>query len=494
MKNNKTANKDYRIDDFLDAAKEHAHGIELLRFMESRKIRYQSDTPGKNREYQIKAIREIVKHIIKEDGKIVAATGLGKSRILAKASETLVKKKAFDQKCILFISHNRDILANFMKEFSDLSQVEYFGNPNSCAKYFLATIQELYGLLKRDKKAFNKLYDKFGLVIPDELHRFPDTDVTAWSNVIKSFQKNKLRILGATGTPYRTDGQLLVCEKTIYEYLIKEAVQDRRLSEVYAWIVQTHVKPIGATFVGENLDLKFWHADRKERYRVIEETLYTVNLERKRTCQTVIFVRRIAEAKELTKFLQKKGRIGSVDYVVGKNKSQNRDEVYYDKFRNRKLNVLVNVNVVTEGVDLDVCDVVCMARSTRSKGLYLQMLGRGTRIMGVKGKDNLLVIDFVDNIEQNHFREVVTAKSLRDEEEGKEKFGSGFVFMQDDLPDENKYKICNTEYEKKDLYKRNTFASKEECIRIFNSLEFIVDKNGKVDAKATAKKYLESVA
>lgn len=65
-------------------------------------------------------------------------------------------------------------------------------------------------------------------------------------------------------------------------------------------------------------------------------------------------------------------------------------------FQEKKLNVLLNVDLFDEGLDVPGIEVVQHARPTMSKGKYKQMNGRGLRPL--KGKDYLLIIDHVGNI------------------------------------------------------------------------------------------------
>jgi len=55
--------------------------------------------------------------------------------------------------------------------------------------------------------------------------------------------------------------------------------------------------------------------------------------------------------------------------------------------------VVANCAVLTEGFDEPSVDCVIVARPTRSKTLYVQMIGRGTRLY--PGKDDCLILDLV---------------------------------------------------------------------------------------------------
>jgi hypothetical protein len=91
--------------------------------------------------------------------------------------------------------------------------------------------------------------------------------------------------------------------------------------------------------------------------------------------------------------------------VHGEMKSDERAQVLAD-FREGKLQALTNVAVLTEGFDDPAVSCVAMARPTKSQSLYVQCVGRGTRL--AEGKTDCLVLDFADVSEQS----VVTLPSL----------------------------------------------------------------------------------
>ncbi len=64
-------------------------------------------------------------------------------------------------------------------------------------------------------------------------------------------------------------------------------------------------------------------------------------------------------------------------------------------YRNKKIRVLINVDLFDEGLDVPGIECVIMARPTMSLGKYLQMIGRGLR--PAPGKDFLILIDHVGN-------------------------------------------------------------------------------------------------
>jgi len=65
-------------------------------------------------------------------------------------------------------------------------------------------------------------------------------------------------------------------------------------------------------------------------------------------------------------------------------------------FRARKIQVVTNCGVLTEGFDDPGISAVIMARPTQSVVLYPQMAGRGTRLCPEEGKTDCVLVDLVD--------------------------------------------------------------------------------------------------
>ena len=62
-------------------------------------------------------------------------------------------------------------------------------------------------------------------------------------------------------------------------------------------------------------------------------------------------------------------------------------EGIFERLRSGETQVLVNVNIATEGLDVPEVEAVLMVRPTLSRCLYLQMIGRGLRASPGKVRD-----------------------------------------------------------------------------------------------------------
>jgi DNA repair protein RadD len=83
---------------------------------------------------------------------------------------------------------------------------------------------------------------------------------------------------------------------------------------------------------------------------------------------------------------------------VAETPADERDAVIAD-FRFGRLQALVNVNILTVGFDVAEVDLIALLRPTLSVGLYVQMVGRGSRL--ASGKRNCLVLDFAANVRRH---------------------------------------------------------------------------------------------
>lgn len=105
--------------------------------------------------------------------------------------------------------------------------------------------------------------------------------------------------------------------------------------------------------------------------------------------RSIVFAASVEAAKEIAEQINARGHLVA-EAVVGAHGYDERKPMY-DRFREGQTDVLVNVGVLTEGADFPMCDCVVLARPTRSRILYAQMVGRALRLH--PGKEDALVLD-----------------------------------------------------------------------------------------------------
>jgi superfamily II DNA/RNA helicase len=104
--------------------------------------------------------------------------------------------------------------------------------------------------------------------------------------------------------------------------------------------------------------------------------------------KTVVFLPLVKTSQKFRDILNKTG----FNAAEVNGTSQDREEILTD-FAAGKYNVLCNSMLLTEGWDCPSVDCIIVLRPTRVRGLYSQMVGRGTRLS--PGKKELLLLDFL---------------------------------------------------------------------------------------------------
>ena len=102
----------------------------------------------------------------------------------------------------------------------------------------------------------------------------------------------------------------------------------------------------------------------------------------------IIFAVDVEHSKEISIRFNRAGI--SAAHIDAKTPTLERQRIL-SEFRDKKIKVVSNVEIITEGFDFPECEVVQLARPTKSLSLYLQMVGRVMRT--AKGKKEGIILD-----------------------------------------------------------------------------------------------------
>lgn len=240
--------------------------------------------------------------------------------------------------------------------------------------------------------------DHFDLVVVDEAHH---ATAKSYRTILDHF--GEARVLGVTATPDRADKQGLkaVFDAAAYVYEIRDAIRD-------GWLVPIVQRQV----IVESLDLSKvavrggdFAEGELEAQLCAERTLHEVavpTLEQSGARPTVVFTAGVAQARALAEVLNRYRKDCAVALSGETHPEERRQSV--EDFKAGRVQYLVNCALFLEGFDAPLCACVAMARPTKSRALYAQAIGRGTRILGLSleesvanGKSDLLVLDFVGN-------------------------------------------------------------------------------------------------
>jgi superfamily II DNA or RNA helicase len=222
---------------------------------------------------------------------------------------------------------------------------------------------------------------EFGLVIVDEAHH---AIAGSYRTVIDHYMSNPaVRLLGVTATPDRTDEAALgeVFSSVAFEYGIREGIDGGWLVPVKQRVV--HVQ--GLDFSGCRTTAGDLNGADLSAVLEYEATLHgmvspTIEIVGDRRC--LIFAASVAHAHRIAEILNRH-RAGSAVAVDANTPREDR-RAMFSGFSEGRYQFLVNVGVATEGWDDAALDgkgvqVIAMMRPTKSRALYCQMVGRGTR-------------------------------------------------------------------------------------------------------------------
>jgi len=233
----------------------------------------------------------------------------------------------------------------------------------------------------------------FDLLIIDEAHHAP---ADSYRTVIEGlgFLEDDPRklLLGVTATARRGDGAALgaIFQKITFERSIGAMIKAGYLSDLRGLRVQTSTSLQGVTIrqgdfaAGELAAV----VNVENRNRLIVETYQ----KQATGLLTVAFCVDVQHTKDLAEEFRKSGIEAAP--VWGDMPREDRRQVLGD-LAERRLDVVTNCNLLTEGFDLAQIGCLLMARPTKSQGLYIQMVGRGARPH--PGKAECLIIDFTDS-------------------------------------------------------------------------------------------------
>lgn len=330
----------------------------------------------KLREYQKEALSKISESRYNGNNSALLhmATGLGKT-ILAVQDVVEYSKSQKKQVKVLFTSHMNDILEEGLKEFRRHAPE---------VKLTAQTLQYLNANLDEYRK------DEFDYIVYDEAHHMK---ATTFENVYNYFDPDFA--LGLTATPSRADGQKIeeLFGQPVYEMGLPQALAQGHLAEVdYQLVFDDAIKkmieegftPSSVTEMRELLSVKprneqIVDSIRKEKHRM--------NLDH---AQTIVFCQSIEHAEKMARLLKGKA------YHSGLKKSE-KDRIY-NSFKLGKLEVICTRDMFNEGIDIPDARLIVFLRSTASRTVFLQQLGRGLR--KVDGKTKVSVLDFAANIER----------------------------------------------------------------------------------------------
>ena len=340
---------------------------------------------------------------------IVAPTGSGKTAIIAQ----LVKDAMdFPGTRVLILTHVKELLeqgAQGLLRMYPQAQIGFYsaslGQKRLDQPITFAGIQSVW------KRAFDMVPPP-DLVLIDEAHMVPKNTATRYGKFLADLRTANpdVKLVGLTATPYRLDsgtlheGKGALFDGIAYDIPVGQLMDQGYLSPVISKggakkIDLTNVGKRGGEFIESELAAA---ASDPELVAATVAEICDLGRDRK---SWLIFGSGIAHAEMLVEGIRAEGH--SVAVVTGADGMKER-AAKIEQFRRGEIRALVNCNVLTTGFDVPTVDLVAIVRATESAGLYVQIVGRGTRI--AEGKENCLILDYGGNVARHGFIDAVKPK------------------------------------------------------------------------------------
>lgn len=344
---------------------------------------------------------------------VLARLALGRAMIVAHRKE-LLAQAANKIEAITKARPDVEIGAQYATEYQMYRR----------AKVVVSTVQTQVAGRDPHRRRMTRFDPKdFATLVIDEAHHAP---AKIYRATIDHYTTNgELRVLGVTATPDRADEKALgtIFDTVAYEMGLLTAIKDGWLVPIRQRMID--VKSIDLTTVGTvagDLNARELAAVMEEERNLWGVVNPTIEIAGDR--QTLVFASSVEHAARMAEMIN---RVlpGKAALVTGKTKDDER-ETTMRRFASRDIQFLCNVDVATEGFDMPNVEVIAIARPTKSRARYAQMVGRSTRplapvddyeeaadrrdLISRSEKPNALILDYVGDSGQHKL--VTTADIL----------------------------------------------------------------------------------
>lgn len=364
------------------------------------------------RDYQQAAIEGLYDYWAAKRGDnpiIVAPTGAGKSLIIAKLIEDAL---SFPGTRILMLTHVAELLMQNAEELVGMLPGVDLGFYSASIGQKRLDRQVTFAGIQSIWQQAENMVPPPDLVLIDEAHLVPKNTTTRYGKFLDDLKQCNpaVKVVGLTATPYRLDsgylhkGKGALFDGIAYDIPVGMLMDQGYLAPVVskgakAKIDLTNVGMRGGEFIEAQLATA---ASDPELVRATVEEIIRFGQDRR---SWLVFASGVGHAEMIRAEMERNGIEAGV--VTGADNKTDRAQTIAD-FKAFRLRCLINVNVLTTGFNHKATDLVAMVRATASAGLYVQMVGRGTRT--ADGKDDCLLLDFGGNVERHGFIDAVKVR------------------------------------------------------------------------------------
>lgn len=309
-------------------------------------------------------------------------TGTGKTYLLTAVIDSFVSNNPMEK--VWIVAHRRELVSQIDETVRKFHSY-YASNTSSLLSSVKAmSIQWLM-------RHYDEIEEEPGMIVIDEAHHaLAKTYKEMWERFPNA------KFLGLTATPCRLNGKGFtdLFDVLVQSWDVPEFISKGRLA-TYDFV---SIKSDGVTQRlidslqkrGADGDYQNKEMDMLLNKKPSIERLYRSLEEFGKDRKGIVYAINISHAQKITKLYQENGvKAIAIDSKTPAAERQQDIEA----FKKGDIQVLVNVDIFSEGFDCPDVEFVQLARPTLSLAKYLQMVGRGLRV--AKGKKNCVIIDNV---------------------------------------------------------------------------------------------------
>ena len=309
-------------------------------------------------------------------------TGTGKTYLLTAVIDSFVSNNPMEK--VWIVAHRRELVSQIDETVRKFHSYSTSNTSSLLSSVKAVSIQWL-------SKHYDEIEEEPGMIVIDEAHHaLAKTYKEMWERFPKA------KFLGLTATPCRLNGKGFtdLFDVLVQSWDVPEFISKGRLA-TYDFV---SIKSDGVTQRlidslqkrGADGDYQNKEMDMLLNKKPSIERLYRSLEEYGKDRKGIVYAINISHAQKITKLYQENGvKAIAIDSKTPAVERQQDIEA----FKKGDIQVLVNVDIFSEGFDCPDVEFVQLARPTLSLAKYLQMVGRGLRV--AKGKKNCVIIDNV---------------------------------------------------------------------------------------------------
>lgn len=360
--------------------------------------------------YQEESIQALLNYNYAHNPLLALPTGTGKSVVIAQFIKQAMMN--FPTTRFLMLTHVKELVQQNAEKLKMEWQQAPLGIYSAGLKQratgmpiTFGSMQSVWKHIQRQVEKGEEHFGKIDLMIVDEAHLISDKEETTYRRIIAELYKINpyIKVIGLTATPYRMKtGMLAGQESGIFGEVIYDLTQPdmfvRLIKEGY--LAPLIPKRTSVEIDVSNVSMVGDDFNKKQIAEVADTDEITFNAVREivecgrsqgRT-SWIVFCTSIEHCEHVNAMLLSLGVASAVCHSKLPNVV---NDTLINDFKSGKLTCLVNNNKLTTGFDNPKIDLIGMLRPTQSVGLWVQMLGRGTRPYPTK--TDCLVLDFAGN-------------------------------------------------------------------------------------------------